>query len=493
MSLARIERILLWLGPALLLAVIVWPRILAGFAIDEAGSWWIVKEDFGQAVSRSWSWSATSPLYYSVLWLWTRVFGLGELGMRLLSVLFALAAVWLVYRLALRWLDEAGARIAVMVFLAVPAVTTAFIGIRPYAMGLALCAAAWLSLERWIERDRPGDGLLFVVCAAATIWCHYTLALGLLPLAWYLPRLGVKRALGAAALLCLLLAPLAIQAVEVIGRRGELAHGTNPALLALVKRGIRRSYWLMLTCGALMALSAVINQPFYRLARLKQSWAPVAILAGLPVTVVWLMGHFGRAPMFHERYMAASSIGLAIGGAWLLLGIQPQLARTVFLAVFITKFALAGAGRPPYHLNIDWRPLNAWGAAFVTANPGAKLALVSPFVESLQERILNDPNYDEILHGPFARYLGTGKGLLFPTAPIGESGHRLELLLSAPAPACAPLLFLTGTAAAQYRDWLTRRLEPRGYRLIDEREFGDGRGWVFSPCADGPHSSMGRR
>jgi hypothetical protein len=493
MSLARIERGLLWLGPALLLAVIVWPRILAGLATDEAGSWWIVKEDYGQAVSRSWSWSATSPLYYSVLWLWTRVFGLGELGMRLLSVLFALAAVWLVYRLALRWLDESGARIAVLVFLAVPSVTVAFIDIRPYAMGLTLCAATWLFLQRWLERDRRVDALLFVLCAAATIWCHYTLALGLLPLAWYLPRLGVKRTLYAAALLCLLLAPLALEVMQVIGRRGELTHGSNPALLTLLKRGIRRSYWLMLTGGSLIALSAVLDQRFFRLPRLKQSWAPVVLLAALPVTVVWLLGQFGRTPMFHDRYMVTASIGVAITCAWLIGGIQPQLLRTLFIAVVVTKFVLAGAAKPSYHLNIDWRSLNAWGVAFIAANPGVRVALASPFVESQQERILNDPRYEEILHGPFARYLGTGRGLLFPGAPAAESGRRLDHWLSAPATGCAPLLFLSGTAAIQYRDWLTPRLEQRGYRLADEREFGDGRAWVFTACGGAGQSSIGRR
>lgn len=486
MKLARLERMLPWVAGALLLGAILWPRVLSGFAIDEAGSWWIVKDSYAEAARRAWSWSATSPFYYSVLWLWTRVFGDGELGMRVLSILFSLLTLGLLYRLARRWLDEADAKVAVLVFLAIPLVGVAVIDIRPYAMGLALVTGSWLGLQRWMERDRWGDGLLFVLCGAGAIWSHYTFVLGLAPLLWFLPRLGVKRASIALAALALLLAPLAVQFLEVLGRRQELSYSSNPSLKSLVRRTAGHCFRALLAAGVILAASAAADRVLYRLPRLKQSWIPLALLALLPPASLWLFGYSGGSPMYQDRYMAAYAVGIAILGGAVFSGLQQRGVRALAVVVLVAVTLAGHAGRLPHHGSSDWRGMGAWAGSYLERTPEASVAVASPYVESLQDRILNDPNYAEILHGPLARYFGVGRGLLLPGRPTAESGRRLDQLARSQAASCSRLLILTGTYIAAYGDWLRERLLAAGYRLEEERAFGRGKAWIYSKCAGGP-------
>lgn len=489
MKLAKLERILPWVAGALLLGANLWPRVFSGLAIDEAGSAWIVKESYAEAVRRAWSWSATSPFYYSVLWVWTRAFGAGELGMRALSILFSLLTLGLLYRLALRWLDEVEAKVAVLVFMAIPLAGVAFIDIRPYAMGLALVTASWLALQRWLERGRWFDGLLFVLCSAGAIWCHYTFVLGLVPLLWYLPRLGGKRAAIALAALALLLTPLAFQFLEVLGRRQELSYADNPSLQSVVRRAAGHGFRALLAAGALLAASASANRALYRLPRLKQSWIPLALLAFLPPAALWLFGHFARSPMYHDRYMAAGAVGIAILGGAVFRGFEQRGLRALALAAFTAAAVVSVSRGSPYHMGADWRGMGAWVEEQLARTPETKVAVASPFIESLQDRILNDPNYAEILHGPLARYLGVNRGLLLPGRPTAESGRRLEQILRSPRAPCAQVLFVTGTSVARYRSWLKERLEAAGYRLAEERAFGLGAAWVYTNCGGGPPSS----
>jgi hypothetical protein len=52
---------------------------------------------FGAMVSEIPERELNPPLYYMLAWAWTRPFGIGEVGLRSLSALFAAAAIPLVY------------------------------------------------------------------------------------------------------------------------------------------------------------------------------------------------------------------------------------------------------------------------------------------------------------------------------------------------------------------------------------------------------------
>ena len=212
------RRVALWLLAGLL-CVTAYQEIGSSLWIDEAGTWWIVKDGLRDAVSRALWWSATSPLYYTVIWVVVQMFGLSEVALRVPSIVFSVGTAAILYRVGRRWLDAEGAALGVLFFFCLPAVQFTVIDARPYGLGLLLLAGAWLAMLRWLEHDRWRDGALLILCAAGVVWAHYTLVLGLLPLAWYGYRLGWQRAAGVVTVVGVLVAPLCVQIVETLGRR----------------------------------------------------------------------------------------------------------------------------------------------------------------------------------------------------------------------------------------------------------------------------------
>src|SRR5204863_9249224 len=67
--------------------------------LDEVATVNILHKGFGDMVSAIASGESTPPLYYVVAWLWAKVFGTGEVGLRSLSALFGTAAIPLAYLL----------------------------------------------------------------------------------------------------------------------------------------------------------------------------------------------------------------------------------------------------------------------------------------------------------------------------------------------------------------------------------------------------------
>ena len=68
-----------------------------GFWEDEAYTIVTIERDFGSMLGEVVDHEATPPLYYAVAWLWTQLFGLGEVGARSLSVLIGAATVPIAY------------------------------------------------------------------------------------------------------------------------------------------------------------------------------------------------------------------------------------------------------------------------------------------------------------------------------------------------------------------------------------------------------------
>ena len=66
----------------------------------------IVKDGLRDAGSRALWWSATSPLYYAVIWVVVQVFGLSEVALRMPSVVFSVGTAVILYKLGQRWLKR---------------------------------------------------------------------------------------------------------------------------------------------------------------------------------------------------------------------------------------------------------------------------------------------------------------------------------------------------------------------------------------------------
>jgi 4-amino-4-deoxy-L-arabinose transferase-like glycosyltransferase len=218
---------------------------------DEAATWDLVRQPFGQMLRQLPKGESTPPLFYVLEWGWTRAFGDGAAGLRSLSALAGLLTVPVAYAIGRR---AAGSRsragLAAAALVAVNPLLVWFSQeARSYALATLLSAVALLLLLR-AQEDRRGRVLVaWGLVAALALATHYFAAFVLAPqalwLLWRHPRrrdaiaaVGALAAVGL-ALLPLLLAQagnpydiagtsLALRLVEVpkqflLGYRGPLA------------------------------------------------------------------------------------------------------------------------------------------------------------------------------------------------------------------------------------------------------------------------------
>jgi mannosyltransferase len=75
------------------------------FWLDESYTVDLVQRSFGHMLSGVASDESTPPLYYVLAWLWAKVFGHGEAGLRSLSAVFGTLTVPVAWRAAREWFD----------------------------------------------------------------------------------------------------------------------------------------------------------------------------------------------------------------------------------------------------------------------------------------------------------------------------------------------------------------------------------------------------
>jgi 4-amino-4-deoxy-L-arabinose transferase-like glycosyltransferase len=154
-----------------------------------------------------------SPAYYLLIHGWIRLFGLSDFSVRLLSVLFSVATVWLLYRFTLRHLGNARLALAAAALAAIEPFFVAYSHqARNYSMSFfftLLATHLFLKLVKTPASERRVSqyvayGLTAMVC----LFCHYLaftvlLAHGLYVLSFVKPGrvwVGLAAAVGVAGL-----------------------------------------------------------------------------------------------------------------------------------------------------------------------------------------------------------------------------------------------------------------------------------------------------
>lgn len=135
------------------------------------------------------------PGYYLLLWIWARLFGMGEAAMRGMSVVIGVALVWVVYLIGKRLFGGRGGWLAAFCAAVSPFQVRYSQEVRMYILVALLGATAGYAFIRWIEREEPRRrrlwGALYVAAVAGGLWTHYlfpvvVVALNLAWVAWWL-------------------------------------------------------------------------------------------------------------------------------------------------------------------------------------------------------------------------------------------------------------------------------------------------------------------
>jgi mannosyltransferase len=146
---------------------------LQSFWSDEAMTSVIVRMHFGGMLSAVRHSESTPPVYYVLVWLWARVFGVGEAGLRSFSALAGTATIPVVYASASTLVSRRAGIAAAAIVATHPLLVWYSQEARSYALLVLLSALAFLFFARATEsRSRWSVALwaLFTILGMAT---HY--------------------------------------------------------------------------------------------------------------------------------------------------------------------------------------------------------------------------------------------------------------------------------------------------------------------------------
>ena len=292
--------------------------------------------------------------YYTILWLWTNVFGQTLVAARALSILFSLVSLILIHQISLGLFDAKTAIVSAGVFSILPFQIHFAQEIRMYSaltMWLLLATLAFL-------RARSGNWTWWIVFAVSSAFAQYTHNLAviyLIPLAltpllqrdWKTFRSLVLAGLGAMLLYLPWLIQLPAQFSKV------------SASYWVIRPGVEKMFTLLLfylphlplpgsalPIGLLIAVFTIALASFqtYLDWKTKNPSATRALwtayLAFIPPLVLWLVSQI--VPVYIERALLPSHAMFCIWLAWAFT--QIKLPRPIQVVAFTLILTSAGMG-----------------------------------------------------------------------------------------------------------------------------------------------------
>jgi mannosyltransferase len=203
--------------------------------LDESATMVLVRRGLQGMLSHLPASESAPPLYYILVWAWTRLFGTGPLGFRSLSALVGALTIPVMYAAGRRISTRAGLWAAALTAVN-PAMYYYSQEARAYALVILLSAAALVLWQRALEAPSRRNLWLWAGVSSLALLTHYFAAFLFLPEALVLARrLGWRRTFGPAAAVALVgiaLVPLAlreradgksnwIEAASLASRAGE--------------------------------------------------------------------------------------------------------------------------------------------------------------------------------------------------------------------------------------------------------------------------------
>jgi mannosyltransferase len=186
-----------------------------GFWFDEANTSLLVHFSPGKMLGLIPQTESTPPLYYCIAWVWARVFGYGEAGLRSLSALAGALTVPLVYAAGAKLISRRAGLIAAALTACNPFLIWYSQEARSYALLVMLSALALLAFAYALAEPKPRTLAAWVIATALCLATHYYAVLAIAPQAiWLLAAhrrdRSVAVAIAAVGVCGLALVPLAI-------------------------------------------------------------------------------------------------------------------------------------------------------------------------------------------------------------------------------------------------------------------------------------------
>jgi 4-amino-4-deoxy-L-arabinose transferase-like glycosyltransferase len=346
------------------------------FWFDEAVTVHLVRKSLGGMLGALPGSESTPPLYYVLVWFWSRVFGTGEVGLRALSALFGTATVPVAYALGRVFASHRAGVFAALLVTCSPFLIWYSQEARSYALLTFLVSLSVLAFE--LARRRPAGPELagWAVVAALALATHYfavfvVVAEAIWLLAEHARRRAVLVAVGAVAAAGAALLPLALH-----------QEGTNQTwwiTTARLSSRVRQTVTQFVSGaytpphrGAYLLAAAtivVLAAAMWRLGKRERRAAGVVFFFGAVTIVASLALAPTRLDKFFYRNLIGSWPLFAVGLATVLASLAARRSAIALVAVacLIELGALAIILHRPALQRDDWR--TATQALVPTAGP----------------------------------------------------------------------------------------------------------------------------
>jgi 4-amino-4-deoxy-L-arabinose transferase-like glycosyltransferase len=199
-----------------------------GFWYDEGNTVLLIHYPLGKMLGLIPQTESTPPLYYLAAWVWARVFGFGEAGLRSLSALVGVLVVPIAYGAGAKLVSRRAGLIVAALCACNPFLIWYSQEARSYSLLVLFSAAALLSFAYVLEWPTTRHVAVWVACCALSLATHYYAVVAIAPqMVWLLIRHRRSRAVqvGLAAVLVSGLALLPLASTQNgTGRDTWIAH-----------------------------------------------------------------------------------------------------------------------------------------------------------------------------------------------------------------------------------------------------------------------------
>jgi uncharacterized membrane protein len=343
--------------PALLAAIVAVGAALRfatlgvqSFWLDEAVTHDLVTRPLWAMLSAIPHSESTPPLYYVAAWIWVRVFGAGEVGLRSLSALFGTATIVVLALIARRLAGSRAGLAAAALAATSPLLIWYGQEARAYALLVLLCALSVWLLAR-------GDWWAWGLACVLALATHYFAVFIVVPemgwVAWRVAR-GSRRALFATAVIGLI--GVALLPLAIVQSRGNRAAFITTSSLASRVAAVPKQFLVGYATPAAALLTVLASVVAVALAfGLRRADRGLLGLAALALGIPLVLAIVG-ADYVITRNLIAAMVPLVV-----LAGVASTRKRAgpgLIAALCLTGVvAFVGVELTPADQRDDWRAI----------------------------------------------------------------------------------------------------------------------------------------
>jgi mannosyltransferase len=364
------------------------------FWFDEATTWQIVAHGLGHVLHQVPQTESTPPLYYVLLWCWSRVFGLSEAGLRSLSAVFGTATIVVMWAIGRRLASERAGLVAALLTAANPFLVWYSQEARAYALLLLMSALSLLTLLWALESPTGRRLFAWGASAALALAAHYYAAVVIVPEALWL-ALALRRrdaltlrrvGLGALAIIVVGGAQLPLMIHQNDGRAGYIStSGSLPYRVVqlfkqdLIGEGQPVKGLLTAVCAAAVVIG--LGSLFARARRDERTAAVTPLAVGLGGVVVAIIIAKIGTDYFNTRNLLPTWPALML---FVALGLGASRAGRLgafgtALLVAVGVFCVVNVDLNQRYQRLNWR-----GAAYALRPATGPRAIVSDIHSSVE-------------------------------------------------------------------------------------------------------------